>query len=88
MKSEKKLLYFGQDAIDSCPDGWTCAITGNTHMPDEAGYYVYIADEGCIEYGAEYGDHTLVCPVCGQQILGVEPYIEIECLDCSQTAHF
>jgi hypothetical protein len=76
------LIYFGQDAIDACPDGWTCAITGETHMPDEDGYYVYITEEGCIEYASDIPENsTLCCPHCGSTLIA-DNVVEIPCLDC------
>jgi len=77
---------FKEQAVDSCPDGWSCAHCGDDYSEktvDVEDYYVLITDEGtlCLKC-YELENSTLECDTCGYTLHGDTPSIVITCDNC------
>ncbi len=79
-------LLLKEQAVDSCPDGWSCAHCGDEYSEKTVNvedYYVLSTDEGtlCLKC-YELENSTLECDSCGYTLHGDTPSIVITCDNC------
>ena len=78
---------YKEQAVQSCPDGWTCIECGKEftkNTVDVKDYYVNYTDEGTICFECVNYQPTLECDICKSILLGDMPGIVKTCNDCIQ----
>ena len=76
-----------EQAVQACPDGWTCIECGDEYSSktvDVKDYYVTYTKEGTLCHSCyQLENNTLSCSNCGSLLLGEQPTIELpSCGNC------